>query len=199
MSAPGPIARLIDEFARLPGIGPKTAQRLAFYVLNAPPEIARNLSRALLDARENIRRCSRCCDLTDRDPCAICGDPRRNDEMLCVVEQPRDVIAMEKSRGFKGRYHVLHGAISPMAGVGPGDLAVRELLERLAASDVREVIIATNPNVEGDATALYLAKLIKPSGIKVTRIAHGLPVGASLEYADEMTLSKALEGRQELG
>lgn len=199
MSASGPIARLIDEFARLPGIGPKTAQRLAFYVLNAPPEIARNLSRALLDARDNTRRCSRCCDLADRDPCAICGDPRRDGEMLCVVEQPRDVIAMEKSRGFKGRYHVLHGAISPMAGVGPGDLAVRELMERLAASDVREVIIATNPNVEGDATALYLARLIKPSGIKVTRIAHGLPVGASLEYADEMTLSKALEGRQELG
>ncbi|MFZ5646170.1 MAG: recombination mediator RecR [Bacillota bacterium] len=199
MTTPGPIARLIDEFARLPGIGPKTAQRLAFYVLNAPPEMARSLSRALLEARESIRRCSRCCDLTDRDPCAICGDTRRNDEILCVVEHPRDVIAMERSRGFKGRYHVLHGAISPMSGVGPGDLAVRELLERLAASDVREVIIATNPNVEGDATALYLARLIKPSGIRVTRIAHGLPVGASLEYADEMTLSKALEGRQELG
>jgi len=199
MNGTGPIARLVDEFARLPGIGPKTAQRLAFYILDAPPEVARNLAVALTDARDNIRRCSLCCDLTDRDPCVICRDPRRNDEILCVVEQPRDVIAMEKSRGFRGRYHVLHGAISPMGGIGPGDLTVRELLERLAASGIKEVIVATNPNVEGDATALYLARLIKPSGIRITRIAHGLPVGASLEYADEMTLSKALEGRQELG
>ena len=199
MNSTGPIARLVDEFARLPGIGPKTAQRLAFYILDAPPEVARNLAGALTDARDNIRRCSLCCDLTDSDPCVICRDPRRNTDILCVVEQPRDVIAMEKSRGFRGRYHVLHGAISPMGGIGPGDLTVRELLERLSASSVKEMIVATNPNVEGDATALYLARLIKPSGIKVTRIAHGLPVGASLEYADEMTLSKALEGRQELG
>jgi recombination protein RecR len=194
----GPIARLVDEFARLPGIGPKTAQRLAFYLLNAPPEAAHNLARALLEARQNIRRCTECCDITDRDPCVICRDQKRNREILCVVEQPRDVIAIEKSRGFKGLYHVLHGAISPMAGIGPGELTVRELLERLAGNKIKEVILATNPNIEGDATALYLVRLIKPSGIRVTRIAHGLPVGASLEYADEITLSKALEGRKEL-
>ncbi len=195
MKGAGPIVRLVEEFARLPGIGPKTAQRLAFYILNEPTEAVRRFARALVEARENIRRCSQCCDLTDRDPCAVCRDPGRNTEMLCVVEQPRDVIAMEKSRMFKGVYHVLHGAISPMGGVGPGDLTVRELLERLAGNNVREVILATNPNVEGDATALYLARLIKPSGIRVTRLAHGLPVGASLEYTDEITLSKALEGR----
>ncbi|MFZ5634195.1 MAG: recombination mediator RecR [Bacillota bacterium] len=198
LNGAGPIARLVDEFARLPGIGPKTAQRLAFYVLNAPAEVARSLARALVEARENIRRCSECCDLTDRDPCAVCRDPRRNREVLCVVEQPRDVIAIEKTRGFRGLYHVLHGAISPMSGIGPGELTVRELLERIARNNVREVILATNPNVEGDATALYLARLIKPSGVRVTRLAHGLPVGASLEYADEMTLSKALEGRQDV-
>ncbi|MHB8916800.1 MAG: recombination mediator RecR [Desulfocucumaceae bacterium] len=198
MSSAGPIARLVDEFARLPGIGPKTAQRLAFYILNEPPEAARSLARVLLEARENIRRCSECCDLTDRDPCAICRDSRRDREILCVVELPRDVIAMEKTRGFRGLYHVLHGAISPMSGTGPGELTVRDLLERLARNNIREVILATNPNVEGDATALYLARLIKPSGISVTRLAHGLPVGASLEYADELTLARALEGRQTL-
>ena len=198
MSSAGPIARLVDEFARLPGIGPKTAQRLAFYILNEPPEAARSLARALLEARENIRRCSECCDLTDKDPCAICRDSRRDREILCVVELPRDVIAMEKTRGFRGLYHVLHGAISPMSGIGPGELTVRDLLERLARNNIREVILATNPNVEGDATALYLARLIKPSGISVTRLAHGLPVGASLEYADELTLARALEGRQKL-
>ncbi|MHB8157266.1 MAG: recombination mediator RecR [Desulfocucumaceae bacterium] len=199
MSGAGPISRLVDEFARLPGIGPKTAQRLAFHVLNAPPEMARGLARALVEARENISRCSGCCDLTDSDPCGVCRDTRRSREIICVVEQPRDVIAIEKSRSFRGLYHVLHGAISPMGGIGPGDLTVRDLLERLARKNIGEVILATNPNVEGDATALYLARLIKPSGIRVTRLAHGLPVGASLEYADEMTLSKALEGRQELG
>lgn len=199
MNGAGPIARLVDEFARLPGIGPKTAQRLAFYVLNEPPEVAKGLARALVEARENIRRCSECCDLTDRDPCAVCQDPRRSRELLCVVEQPRDVVAIEKSRGYRGLYHVLHGAISPMSGVGPAELTIRELLERLAGNDIKEVILATNPNVEGDATALYLSRLIKPSGVRVTRLAHGLPVGASLEYADEITLSKALEGRQVLG
>lgn len=198
MNSAGPIARLVDEFARLPGIGPKTAQRLAFYILNEPPEAARSLARALLEARENIRRCSECCDLTDKDPCAICRDSRRDREILCVVELPRDVIAMEKTRGFRGLYHVLHGAISPMSGIGPGELTVRDLLKRLAQNNIREVILATNPNVEGDATALYLARLIKPSGISVTRLAHGLPVGASLEYADELTLARALEGRQTL-
>lgn len=195
----GPIARLVEGFSKLPGIGPRTAQRLAFYVLDAPPDVARGLAAALVEARDNIRRCSECCDLTDQDTCPVCRDPGRNREVLCVVEQPRDVMAMEKSRGFRGLYHVLHGAISPMSGIGPAELTVRKLLERLAAGPIKEVILATNPNVEGDATALYLARLIKPSGIKVTRIAHGLPVGASLEYADEMTLAKALEGRQELG
>lgn len=198
MNGAGPIARLVDEFARLPGIGPKTAQRLAFHILNEPPETARRLARALTEARENIRRCSLCSDLTDRDPCAICQDPRRSGEVICVVEQPRDIMAMEKTRGFRGLYHVLHGSISPMSGIGPGELTVRELLERLTRGNVREVILATNPNVEGDATALYLARLIRPAGIRVTRLAHGLPVGASLEYADEMTLAKALEGRKEL-
>lgn len=198
MNGAGPIARLVDEFARMPGIGPKTAQRLAFYLLNKPPEIVGKLARVLIEARESIRRCPVCCDLTDRDHCVVCQDPRRNRELLCVVEQSRDVIAIEKSRGFRGLYHVLHGAVSPMGGIGPGDLTIRELLQRLAGENVKEVILATNPNVEGDTTALYLARLIKPSGIKVTRIAHGLPVGASLEYADEMTLSKAIEGRQDL-
>ncbi|MFZ5597177.1 MAG: recombination mediator RecR [Bacillota bacterium] len=199
MNSAGAISRLISEFVRLPGIGPKTAQRLAFHVLNAHPEVAGSLARAIMEARESIRRCSECCDLTDRDPCAICSDPGRNAGVLCVVEQPRDVLAMEKARGFRGLYHVLHGAISPMGGIGPGDLTVRELLRRLGDKNISEVILATNPNVEGDATALYLARLIKPSGVKVTRLAHGLPVGASLEYADEMTLSKALEGRREMG
>lgn len=198
MKNAGPVARLVDEFARLPGIGPKTAQRLAFYILNAPPEVARGLAAALTEARENTRRCPVCSNLTDREPCAICADPRREPGVLCVVEQPRDVLAMEKARGFKGLYHVLHGAISPMNGVGPDELTVRELLKRLGDGQVREVIMATNPNVEGDATALYLARLVKPLGVKVTRIAHGLPVGASLEYADEITLSKSLEGRREL-
>jgi len=198
MHGAGPIARLVEGFSKLPGIGPRTAQRLAFYVLDAPPEVAHGLAGALIEARDNIRRCSECCDLTDRDICPVCRDPRRNREVICVVEQPRDVLAMEKARGFRGLYHVLHGAISPMSGVGPAELTVRKLLERLAAGPVNEVILATNPNVEGDATALYLARLIKPSGVKVTRIAHGLPVGASLEYADEITLAKALEGRQEL-
>jgi recombination protein RecR len=194
----GSIARLIDEFAKLPGIGPKTAQRLAFYVLNEPPEFARGLAKALVEAREKIHRCKQCYNLTDADPCNICRDPRRKRDLICVVEQPRDVIAIEKSKGYKGLYHVLHGAISPMAGIGPNELTVRELMDRLINNNYREVILATNPNVEGDATALYLARLIKPSGIRITRLAHGLPVGASLEYADGITLTKALEGRQEV-
>jgi recombination protein RecR len=189
---------LVDEFARLPGIGPKTAQRLAFYILSQPPETARRLAAALTEARDNTRRCSVCLNLTDREPCAVCADPRRNPEMLCVVEQPRDVLAMEKSRGFRGLYHVLHGSISPMNGIGPDELTVRDLLQRIAGGGVKEVILATNPNVEGDATALYLSKLIQPLSVRVTRLAHGLPVGASLEYADEITLSRALEGRREL-
>ena len=193
-----PVARLIDQLSKLPGIGPKTAQRLAFHLLNAPTEVALNLARAMEEARTAIRYCSVCGNLTDEDPCFICGDDRRRRDILCVVERPRDVVAVEKSRGFKGLYHVLHGAISPMEGIGPEQLHIRELLRRLGSGEAKEVILATNPNVEGDATALYLTGLIRPLGVYVTRIAHGLPVGADLEYADEITLSKALEGRQEM-
>lgn len=194
----GPINRLIDELAKLPGIGPKTAQRLAFYLLNAPPEVARDLAEAIVEARDNICYCSVCGNLTDVDPCAVCSDAERDKDIICVVEEARDVLAMEKIKGFKGVYHVLHGVISPMEGVGPEDLKIAELLRRLEKEKVREVILATNPSIEGDATAMYIAGLIKPLGIKVTRIAHGLPVGAYLEYADEMTLNKALEGRREV-
>ena len=193
-----PIARLIHELTKLPGIGPKTAQRLAFHLLFRPLEEARALAQAIIDARTLVRPCSQCGHLTDEDPCPICRDPRRDGRLICVVEHPRDVIAMERTGEFRGRYHVLHGAISPMDGVGPDDLRIKELLARLAAAPVDEVILATNPNVEGEATALYLARLIKPLGIRVTRIARGLPEGGDLDYADELTLSRALEGRREL-
>lgn len=194
----GPVARLIDELARLPGIGPKTAQRLAFYLLNTPAEVARSLARAMLEARDTIHQCLICGNLTDEDTCLICRDEKRNRAIICVVEHPRDVVAMEKTRSFKGLYHVLRGVISPMEGIGPEQLTIKELLQRLGSGEAQEVILATNPSVEGDATALYLARLIKPLGIKVTRIAYGLPVGADLEYADAVTLGKALEGRQEI-
>jgi len=193
-----PVAHLIDELARLPGVGPKTAQRLAFYLLNAPAEVARNLARAVVEARDAVRYCSVCGNLTDADTCLICRDDRRNRAVLCVVEHSRDVVAMEKTRSFKGLYHVLQGAISPIDGIGPEHLAVEELIQRLRSGEAQEVILATNPSVEGDATALYLARLIKPLGLKVTRIAYGLPVGADLEYADAITLGKSLEGRQEI-
>ncbi|OPX85169.1 MAG: Recombination protein RecR [Pelotomaculum sp. PtaB.Bin104] len=193
-----PVARLIDELSKLPGIGPKTAQRLAFYLLNAPAEVALSLASSLEEARTSIRYCSVCGNFTDEDPCFICRDGRRRQDIICVVERPRDVVAMEKSRGFDGLYHVLHGAISPMDGIGPEQLNIRGLLKRLDGREVQEVIIATNPNVEGDATALYLAGLIRPLVPRVTRIAHGLPVGADLEYADQITLSKSLEGRREM-
>jgi recombination protein RecR len=186
-----PVARLIDQLSKLPGVGPKTAQRLAFYLLVAPPEVAADLAGAIAEARSTVRYCTVCGNFTDEDRCFICRDERRTLDIICVVERPRDVVAMEKSRSFKGLYHVLHGAISPMDGVGPEQLRIRELLKRLESGVV-------NPNVEGDATALYLAGLIKPLGITVTRIAHGLPVGADLEYADEITLGKALEGRREM-
>ncbi|MCL4440162.1 MAG: recombination mediator RecR [Firmicutes bacterium] len=195
----GPVARLVDEFAKLPGIGPKTAQRLAFHILNAPPESAQSLARALIEVRQSVKRCSRCCNLTDEDPCAICRDTTRNAQLLCVVEEPRDVVAMEKARGYRGLYHVLHGAISPMEGIGPDDLTIKELLRNLHNNPVEEVILAANSDVEGETTALYLARLLKPLGMKVTRIAHGIPVGSDLEYADAMTLNKALEGRGEFG
>ena len=193
-----PVARLIGQLAKLPGIGPKTAQRLAFHILNAPPEFARELARSIQEARDSIRLCPVCGNFTDEEPCLICRDERRAGDVLCVVERPRDVVAMEKAKSFRGLYHVLHGAISPLEGIGPAQLKVQELLRRLEGGRVREVILATNPTVEGDATALYLAGLIRPLGVRVTRLAHGLPVGAELEYADEMTLNKALEGRMEM-
>ncbi|MFA5881133.1 MAG: recombination mediator RecR [Eubacteriales bacterium] len=193
-----PVARLIEELSKLPGIGPKTAQRLAFYILNRDPGEVRELAKAIVQAREKIRYCSVCSNLTDLDPCQICRDESRNRSVICAVEEPRDVVAIEKTREYKGLYHVLQGAISPMEGVGPDELRIKELLARLQNNDVLEIIVATNPNIEGEATAMYLARLIKPLGIKVTRIAHGLPVGGDLEYADEVTLSKALEGRREI-
>ncbi|SHK33468.1 recombination mediator RecR [Desulforamulus aeronauticus] len=195
----GPVARLVDEFAKLPGIGAKTAQRLAFHILNSPPEAAQSLAKALVEVRQSIKRCSCCCNLTDEELCPICRDTTRNGKLLCIVEEPRDVIAMEKARGFRGYYHVLHGAISPMDGIGPENLTLKELLKRLQSDEIEEVILAANSDVEGETTALYLARLIKPLGIKVTRIAHGIPVGSDLEYADAMTLNKALEGRGEFG
>jgi recombination protein RecR len=195
---PIPVARLVEEFSKLPGIGSKTAQRLAFFILKMPDTEARNLARAIVEAKQRTKYCSVCGNLTDEDPCSICRNKSRDTGIICVVEEPRDVIAMERTREFKGVYHVLHGAISPMEGIGPEDISVKELLQRLAQNEVREVIMATNPNVEGEATAMYLSKLIKPFGIKVTRIAHGIPVGGDLEYADEVTLTKALEGRREI-
>lgn len=195
----GPVARLVDEFAKLPGIGAKTAQRLAFHILNSPPEAAQSLAKALVEVRQSIKRCSCCCNLTDEELCPICRDTTRNSKLLCIVEEPRDVIAMEKARGYRGYYHVLHGAISPMDGIGPENLTLKELLKRLQSDEIEEVILAANSDVEGETTALYLARLIKPLGIKVTRIAHGIPVGSDLEYADAMTLNKALEGRGEFG
>ncbi len=193
-----PVAKLIEELAKLPGIGPKTAQRLAFYILNTDTGTARNLARAIVEAKDKIRYCSVCSNLTDVDPCHICSGERRDRSIICVVEEPRDVVAIEKTRDFKGLYHVLQGAISPMDGVGPEDLRIKELLPRLQPGEVKELIVATNPNIEGEATAMYLARLIKPLGVKVTRIAHGLPVGGDLEYADEVTLAKAFEGRREI-
>ena len=182
----------------MPTVGPKTAQRLAFYILRMAPEDAEKLSQAILDAKARIRYCSICFHITDVDPCATCSGPTRIRSMICVVEDPRDVFAMERTREYKGLYHVLHGAISPLDGVGPDDLRIAELLRRVQGGEVEEIIIATNPRVEGEATAIYLAKIIKPLGLKVTRIAHGLPVGGDLEYADEVTLAKALEGRREM-
>jgi len=193
-----PVAKLIEEFEKLPGIGHKTAQRLAFHVLNLPVEKAESLANAIIEAKMKIRYCSVCNNLTDVDPCSICSNHAREPSVICVVEDPRDVIAMEKTREFKGLYHVLHGAISPMEGIGPEDIKIKELLERIKENDIKEVILATNPNIEGEATAMYISKLLKPLGIKTTRIAHGIPVGGDLEYADEVTLAKALEGRREI-
>ena len=193
-----PIARMVNQLSKLPGIGQKTAQRLAFYILSLEDKEAEQLAQSILTAKREMRYCSVCGNLTDTDPCSICSDPSRDETEICVVESPKDVMAMERIREFNGLYHVLHGVISPMDGVGPEDINLMSLLKRLQSSDVKELIIATNPNIEGEATAMYIARLIKPSGIKVTRIAHGIPVGGDLEYADEVTLLKAMEGRREL-
>jgi recombination protein RecR len=193
---PPAVARLIEALERLPGIGPKTAQRLAFHLLKQPAAQVRDLADALVEVKTHVVHCSACFNVTEADPCRICGDPGRDAALLCVVEEPNDLMAMERTGEYRGRYHVLLGALSPLDGIGPDELKVRELLARVEANHVREVILATNPNVEGDATALYLAKLLRPLGLRVTRIARGLPVGGDLEYADEVTLSRALEGRR---
>ena len=195
---PEPVARLIDALQRLPGIGRKTAQRLTFFLLKRPVEEVRELSSALTAVKERIIYCTTCFNVTDQDPCRICADPARDAAVVCVVEEPNDLLAMERTGEYKGLYHVLLGALSPLDGIGPDDLKVRELLLRLEDGPAREVILATNPNVEGEATALYLAKLLRPLGVRVTRIARGLPVGGDLEYADQVTLTKALEGRREI-
>jgi recombination protein RecR len=195
---PEAIAKLIDAFTRLPGIGPKTAGRLAFYVLRMKEEDVMDFAKALVNVKRNLHYCSVCCNITDIDPCRICQDKSRDPSIICVIQEPKDLVAMERTREFRGYYHVLHGAISPMEGIGPDEIYVAELLKRLGDDQVQELIMATNPNIEGEATAMYLSRLIKPFGIKVTRIAHGLPVGGDMEYADEVTLTKALEGRREL-
>ena len=193
-----PIAKLIDELSKLPSVGNKTAQRLAFHILNMSLEDVEQLSSAITNAKRNIKYCQVCCNITDSDTCSICSSPKRDSSLICVVEDPKDVVAMEKTREYKGLYHVLNGAISPMEGVGPEEIRIKELLRRVADNEIKEIILATNPNIEGEATAMYISRLLKPAGIKVTRIAHGIPVGGDLEYADEVTLMKALEGRREI-
>ena len=192
------IEKLIESFEKLPSIGHKTATRLAFHMLNLNEESTKEFINSIIEAKKNLRYCSKCFNITETDPCPICSSPKRDQSTICVVEDVKDVVAMEKTHEFKGVYHVLHGSISPMNGIGPEDIKIKELLERLRDTDVKEIIIATNPRVEGEATAIYLSKLIKPIGIKVTRIAHGIPVGGDLEYTDEITLTKALEGRREI-
>ncbi len=193
-----PLENLVDQFEKMPGIGHKTAQRLAYYVLNLSKTEADALAKAVTDAHDKIHYCSRCCNLTDRELCPVCQNPARDHSVICVVETPRDATAVENTHEYRGVYHVLHGAISPLNDVGPDNLTIKELLRRLGGEDVQEVIMATNPTVEGDATALYISKLLKPMGVKVTRLAYGIPVGGDLEYADEYTLAKALEGRNEI-
>jgi recombination protein RecR len=194
-----PIARLVQQLAKLPGIGEKTAARLAFHILRASPEDAAALAAAIEDVRQKIRFCSVCCDLTESDPCAICRDQRRDAALVCVVAHPQDLVAIERTGGYRGRYHVLHGVLSPLDGVGPDDLRVAELIRRCgAATDVREAILATSPSVEGEATAVYLAKLLRPLGVRTTRIATGVPIGGELEYADQVTLARAIDGRRDM-
>lgn len=194
-----PLGKLISELSKLPGIGGKTAQRLAFHILSLSENEAEALASAITEAKRTMKYCSVCGNLTDTDPCSICSDASRDKNVICVVESPRDVFAMERIKEYRGQYHVLHGAISPMDGIGPDDINLKSLIVRLQAdADINEVILATNPNIEGEATAMYIARLLKPSGIKVSRIAHGIPVGGDLEYTDEITLLKAVEGRREL-
>lgn len=192
-----PITRLIEQLAGLPGIGGKSAQRLAFHIIHMPPEKVEALAQAISDAKKQVRYCSVCCNLTDEDPCPVCANPKRDHSTIMVVEDPRDMAAYERTREYYGVYHILHGAISPMTGVGPQEIHIAELLQRID-ENVQEVILATNPNVEGEATAMYISRLLKPLGVKVTRIANGVPVGGDLEYVDQVTLSRALEGRREL-
>ncbi|MGE0448362.1 MAG: recombination mediator RecR [Vicinamibacterales bacterium] len=198
MSLPEPLTRLIEELQRLPGIGPKGAQRLAFHLLKAPSEQADRLAVAIAELKANVRHCSVCNNITDADPCAFCTSADRDGRVICVVEEPQNVSAIERTREFRGVYHVLMGAISPLQGIGPDEIKIRGLLSRIEAGGITEVILATNPNVEGEATALYLARLLKPLGVRVTRIAMGVPVGSDLEYADEVTMHKSLEGRREV-
>ncbi|ATO49445.1 recombination mediator RecR [Brevibacillus laterosporus] len=198
MFYPEPVSKLIEGFMKLPGIGPKTASRLAFHVLSMKEDDVLDLAKALVNAKRQLHYCSVCNNITDSDPCQICRDKSRDGSIICVVQEPKDLVAMERTREFTGYYHVLHGAISPMDGIGPEDIHIPDLLKRLGDEQVQELILATNPNIEGEATAMYISRLVKPFGIRVTRIAHGLPVGGDLEYADEVTLTKALEGRREL-
>jgi recombination protein RecR len=194
---PEPVSRLIDAFHRLPGIGPKSAQRLAYHILRAPAREAEALATAILDVKRQIVLCSVCQNVTESDPCRYCRDPGRDAGVICVLEQPLDILAVERTGGFRGRYHVLHGVINPMEGIGPEHIRMRELLERVQGGGVREVIVATNPSLEGEATGMYIQRLLSPLGVRVTRLARGLPSGADLEYTDDVTLARALEGRQE--
>ncbi|HEY5284642.1 MAG TPA: recombination mediator RecR [Polyangia bacterium] len=198
MSSAGPIARLVCELGKLPGVGEKTAARLAFHILRAPEADAAALAGAISELRAKIRLCSLCWDFTEQDPCSICRDQRRDASLLCVVAHPQDVLAIERTGGYRGRYHVLHGVLSPLEGIGPDDLRVAELVQRCGGNDLREVIVATNPSVEGETTAIYLAKLIRPLGVRTSRIATGVPMGGELEYADRLTLARAIDGRREL-
>jgi len=193
-----PLSRLIAEFKRLPGIGQKSAQRMAFYVLRAERDDAERLSQAILDVKDKLGLCGRCNNITDGELCSYCSDTNRDDRIICVVEEPHNIIGIETARNFNGRYHVLHGALSPLRGIGPESLKLKGLVERIGEGDAQEVIVATNPTVEGEATAVYLARLLKPLGVRVSRIAMGIPVGSELEFADEVTLSKAMEGRREM-
>jgi recombination protein RecR len=193
-----PVSRLIEELNKLPGIGPKSAQRLTYFLVRMPEKEARALAEAILDVKEKIILCSICHNISDSDPCLICRGEGRDRTKLCVVEEPLDILALERTRGYRGLYHVLHGVISPMDGIGPDDLKIRELLKRIEDGGVEEIILATNPNLEGEATSMYIHRLLAPMGVRVTRLARGLPVGADLEYADEVTLTRALEGRQEI-